>query len=461
MANNVIFKFGTKTQYEAIESKDPYTLYWLTDEQKLYKGESLFGAGKPATAESDGLMSAADKEALDKLSAVTPIGTLTAVDGSLLITDGGDNEKQIKVQLSQNEGNLLTVESDGLLATAPTYAVEQKDEATEGFAVTYELKEKKETGDVVIGKIDIPKDKVVKTGELKFVATDDVPYVGAKKGDPYVELTIANDEETKIDIPVKGIVDTSDFVIGTVKGDNGTAYVFNEKDGGGIKFENTSGIKSFVGVHDGSTISTAEGLAGQLYAIDGSGLGTRLNLFKDKVTYISSAAQTAFKPALDSADYELAVKKDIADLEKKIAIASGALVWEEIGAVTLHDVQNAITETAEQLTEYATISVDGDKVKADIVNGEQDIDTAFGIKLAGLLAKSKGVVKAFYVTGHPEHKVDISSGVDLLNFADFVTDSGLAGSNKLKELNGKSLSLTIEDVNGGTYNFTVTFTFAG
>ena len=40
---NVIFKQGTRAQYDAIATKDVNTLYWLTDTQELFKGEVLYG----------------------------------------------------------------------------------------------------------------------------------------------------------------------------------------------------------------------------------------------------------------------------------------------------------------------------------------------------------------------------------------------------------------------------------
>ena len=64
---NVIFKQGTRAQYDAIATKDVNTLYWLTDTQELFKGEVLYGKGTEATTLASGLMSAADKAKLDSL----------------------------------------------------------------------------------------------------------------------------------------------------------------------------------------------------------------------------------------------------------------------------------------------------------------------------------------------------------------------------------------------------------
>ena len=76
---NVIFKQGTRAQYDAIAVKDASTLYWLTDTRELFKGEILYAKGTEATTLASGLMSAADKAKLDNLAAGGAIG-LTAVE---------------------------------------------------------------------------------------------------------------------------------------------------------------------------------------------------------------------------------------------------------------------------------------------------------------------------------------------------------------------------------------------
>ena len=90
---NVLFKFGTKAQYDALALRDPNTLYWLTDVQELRKGDFLYGKGIAATSAADGLLSKEDKAILDSLAGVH------AVDASVVI--GSDaNGKTIGVQLS-------------------------------------------------------------------------------------------------------------------------------------------------------------------------------------------------------------------------------------------------------------------------------------------------------------------------------------------------------------------------
>ena len=57
-----------------------------------------------------------------------------------------------------------------------------------------------------IGRIDLAKELVVTSGSVKEVTVADAPYTGAKVGDKYIELVIAN-QNTPIYVPAKDLVD--------------------------------------------------------------------------------------------------------------------------------------------------------------------------------------------------------------------------------------------------------------
>ena len=57
-----------------------------------------------------------------------------------------------------------------------------------------------------IAHIDIPKDLVVKSGTVETVTEENKPYEGAKVGDKYIKLVIAN-QEAPLYIPAKNLVD--------------------------------------------------------------------------------------------------------------------------------------------------------------------------------------------------------------------------------------------------------------
>lgn len=210
---NVIFKQGTRAQYDAISVKDSNTLYWLSDTQELFKGETLYGKGAEATALASGLMSAADKAKLDALSAGGAAG-LTAVDASVVLASD-ENGTTIGVQVSKETGNALELKGDGLFVSpaaasaAVEFSIEKQTTPEDGYSATYKLKKTEDGTDTYVGDaINIPKDAVLSGGTYEVVDTADDPYTGAEVGDPYVDLVVANAEESHIYIPLKGLVDT-------------------------------------------------------------------------------------------------------------------------------------------------------------------------------------------------------------------------------------------------------------
>ena len=69
--SKVRFYFGTLQKFNALITKDPMALYFITDEVTgkvyLYKGEKLYASDELASAIADGLMSKEDKINLDNL----------------------------------------------------------------------------------------------------------------------------------------------------------------------------------------------------------------------------------------------------------------------------------------------------------------------------------------------------------------------------------------------------------
>lgn len=254
---NVIFKQGTREQYNAIAVKDANTLYWLSDTKELYKGDVLYGTGAEATAAVAGLMSAEDKAKLDALVS-GGISGLTAVDASVIIGTG-DDATTIGVQISKVEGNILELKDDGLFvppaaaSDSVEFEIELQETPEDGYAATYKLKRTDSEGSTYVGDaINLPKDAVLTGGTYEIVKTKDEPYEGAEVGDPYVDLVVANAEESHIYIPLKGLVDT-------VKAGNGIAVV-----------DNTISIKLNDGATNGLTV-TEDGLALSVATPESSG----------------------------------------------------------------------------------------------------------------------------------------------------------------------------------------------
>lgn len=234
---NVIFKVGTKAQYDALATKDANTLYWLHDVLELRKGEALYGTGAMATNLASGLMSAADKAKLDELSAGGAAG-LTAVDASVVLATG-ESGTTIGVQVSKAEGNAIELKEDGLFVSpasgAVEFIIEAQETAETGYAATYKLKRTEGEASTYVGDpINIPKDAVLSGGTYEIVETADTPYAGAAVGDPYVDLTVANAEQSHIYIPLKGLVDTVKAGAGIKVENNTVSIKLDEANANGL-----------------------------------------------------------------------------------------------------------------------------------------------------------------------------------------------------------------------------------
>ena len=216
MAQNVKF-IAVKLQstYDDLATKDALALYWVHDTQRLYKGDQLYGVGLEATTEFAGLMSAEDKLALEVLKAgggTSNLSNLTAVDGTISLTDTANGGKAIGVAIASNVGNALVAVEGGLFVptvVVPEYAIEKQATAEDGYSASYRLK--KTVGNEVsyVGDtINIAKDLVLKSATLETVVENDVPYAGAIIGDPYIKMVFNNVEASDLYVPVKGLVDT-------------------------------------------------------------------------------------------------------------------------------------------------------------------------------------------------------------------------------------------------------------
>ena len=210
---NVKFYFGLQAKYDALVEHDSMALYFITDTQRLYKGNVLIATGANATSMASGLMSAEDKIKLDALGAAGEM-KLTPVDGTILISETA-NGKAIGVGISAQEGNALVAVGDGLFVPAakevaiPEYAMEKQEIAEDGYSASYKLK-KTVNGEVsyVGDTINIAKDMVLQGATMKVVGIAGVPYEGAEIGDPYIDMVFNDAGESHIYLPVKGLVDT-------------------------------------------------------------------------------------------------------------------------------------------------------------------------------------------------------------------------------------------------------------
>ena len=241
----VLFKQGLQAAYDALPEKEENAVYYITDTQRMYKGSLLIGVGKNATQAAAGLLSAEDKAALDAIVAgfsnkVDRIisgaeeGSRAIVtneaDGGCLkyehadgtysavaVNNGGkdgiaaqlyaidkDTNKGSKFDVTTHgiyyvkgnesgktpaqrdiEANEVATKKDITEIQVPEYSL-TKEAASGTYAAIYHLTK----NGVNIGEaINIPKDQLLKSVEVKVCTEKDVPVEGLEIGDKYLDFT--------------------------------------------------------------------------------------------------------------------------------------------------------------------------------------------------------------------------------------------------------------------------------
>lgn len=141
----------------------------------------------------------------DLLFPKTKASVVTNAEG--LTLEGVEAGAQVnKIEKIQLNGVDLAISNKVVNVTTDTdtYEIKKAAEADAGMAATYQLYK----GAAAVGaKINIPKDMVVSSGELKTCTTADDPVEGLVPGDKYIDLVLANTDNSHVYIPVTDLVD--------------------------------------------------------------------------------------------------------------------------------------------------------------------------------------------------------------------------------------------------------------
>lgn len=213
MAYNVKFLKGTAAQYAAITAKDSNTFYYVDDKDlylgsiKLSNAEDLAAAIVRIAANETKIGDIATLTTTKKDSLVNAVNELKAEIAALT----GGETGGISGMIEQVTGKLadLTTEAKSSLvaaineldaaidanATAAAVTIDSETTTT-GMLKSYTVKQ----GGKQIGVIDIPKDMVVKSGEV-------VTNPEGQTAGTYIVLTLANATEDKIYVNVGTLVD--------------------------------------------------------------------------------------------------------------------------------------------------------------------------------------------------------------------------------------------------------------
>lgn len=229
--------------------------------------------------------------------------------GAVVINNAGENLGAVeagaqvnKIETIKLNGvalNIVDKAVDVVIPAAVDYTIVKAETAEEGMSATYQLAK----DGVAFGtKINIAKDMVVSGGTLKKCIEADSPVAGLAIGDPYIELTIANNDGTKLYIPVKDLVDV--YTAG-----DATIDITDNK----IKVNLTELQETFYTETEVDTLLAAKA--------DAATLTTELAKKLDVTTYNTDKETFAIKTEVTTA---LAGKVDTAAYDTKVAALEAA-----------------------------------------------------------------------------------------------------------------------------------------
>ena len=138
--------------------------------------------------------------------------------------------------------------------------IAEQGTAETGYAKTYVISQ---GGTALSPKINIPKDFLVKSGQVKTVSTDDDPVEGYEVGDKYIDFVVNSVDDSETDEHMYILV--SDLVEDTTyTADNSTLQLsngqFSVKNGGIGTTQLASGVVTSLGYADAWNNSPAHGI---------------------------------------------------------------------------------------------------------------------------------------------------------------------------------------------------------
>ena len=177
--------------------------------------------------------------------------------------------------------------------------------------------------------------------------------------------------------------DLRNFVEKVIEGSNGRALIWNEGDGGCLKFEHKDGTYSAVAVNDGG----AGGLAAQIYAVNkDTKQGARLNVATTGIYYTNGKTNYSF-----TADDEVVTKKDLSDTGAGKTVylideSAGQSEYAKVYALyqgadaqdmtknrlvgKINEAKDKVVQDGHLVTVTNGVDSDGDTVPAGILDGE-------------------------------------------------------------------------------------------
>lgn len=135
------------------------------------------------------------------------VASVGAADKSITV-GGTTTAPTVKVAVSADAGNALSLAADGLKVTipkvtVPEYSMKKLDAATAGMSASYQLTK---DGAGIGAVIDIPKDMMVKSGSVQTYEAGSLP-AGVPEAGTYIVLVLNDSAETKLYINVGDLIE--------------------------------------------------------------------------------------------------------------------------------------------------------------------------------------------------------------------------------------------------------------
>lgn len=165
---------------------------------------SKVGTAAQGEVSSTGLYALIDEV---KALAEGKVSSVSAANQSITI-GGTATEPTVGVAISADEGNALSLATDGLKVTIPEvtipeYSLKKLDAATAGMSASYQLTK---DGAGIGAVIDIPKDMMVKSGSVQTYEAGSLP-AGVTEAGTYIVLVLNDTAETKLYINVGNLIE--------------------------------------------------------------------------------------------------------------------------------------------------------------------------------------------------------------------------------------------------------------
>lgn len=323
------------------------------------------------------------KEIADVLAiANAKVSSVSASDNSITV-GGTATEPTVKVAISADDGNALSLAADGLKVTipevtVPEYSLKKLDTATAGMSSSYQLT-KDGTGIGAI--IDIPKDMVVKSGSVQTYEAGSLP-AGVTEAGTYIVLVLNDAEETKLYINVGNLIEY--VTSGSAAGDMVFVNIDPQThkvtatitDGTVTEAKLHADVKGKLAKAVSAIQEVGSGSANGTIAVDGTDVAVT-GLADAAYTTVASLNETA-QGKVDSAKSELLGAES--DDDTKETIRGARKLAESSAASALNDAKTYVG------TEIGKLDVDDSAAAKQFVSAVSETDGKITVTRRALIA---------------------------------------------------------------------------